>query len=77
MIMQITGIRRLFSHVVEVKSEKLGIHGNTKYQPFYYTDWHSFLVKDNLRSGVLLPCFDRILRKKDDAVLTRNKCSRI
>ena len=72
--------RRLFSQAVEIKSEKLGIHANSEYQPFYYTDWQSFLVNGKLRPGVLLPCFDSILRKyiffaickKDGTVLTRN-----
>ena len=64
-----------------MKSEKLDIHANNEYQPFYYTDWHSFLVNGNLWPDVLLPCFDSIIaeilfffaiRKKDDTVLTRN-----
>ena len=49
--------RRLLSHAVEIKSEKLGIPVNTEYQPFHFTDWHSFLVNGNLRAGVLLPFF--------------------
>ena len=55
--------RRLFSQAVEIKSEKLGIHANSEYQPFYNTDWHLFVVNGNLRPGILLPCFDSILRK--------------
>ena len=31
--------RRLFSHAVEIKSEKLGIHANSEYQPFYVLHW--------------------------------------
>ena len=42
---------------------KLGIRANSEYLPFYYTDWQSFLVNGNLRTGFLLPCFDSILRK--------------
>ena len=45
-------------HAVEIKSEKVGIRANTEYQPFHFTDWHSFLVNGNLRSGVLLPFLD-------------------
>ena len=40
-----------------MKREKLGIPANTEYQPFHFTDWHSFLVTGKLRSGVLFPFF--------------------